>query len=98
MTGCIRSRVTITSEPPQAEVIWRGLPRGVTPITIPFKWYWYHDFTIEKEGYESLDVVERFRSPPWFLMPLDIFMEILPVPIPDHRLRHYVLKPTDEGS
>lgn len=92
-TGCIRSRVEITSEPSQAEVIWHGEPRGVTPITIPFIWYWHHDIVIEKPGYERLEVVERFRTPPWFLMPLDLFMEILPIPIPDHRTRHYVLTP-----
>lgn len=96
LTGCIRSRVTITSEPSQAEVVWRGEHRGVTPITIPFIWYWYQDFTIEKDGYEKMEVVERLRTPPWFLMPLDLFMEIIPIPIPDERERHYVLKKKEE--
>ncbi len=89
LAGCIRSRVTITSDPPQAEVTWLGEPRGVTPITIPIKWYWYYDFTLEKEGYEKIDRVEYFRTPPWFLMPLDIFAEIIPIPIRDSRERHF---------
>ena len=96
LSGCIRSRVVITSEPPQAEVVWRGEHRGVTPITIPFIWYWYQDFTLEKEGYEKMEVVERLRTPPWFLMPLDLFMEIVPIPIRDERERHYVLKKKEE--
>src|SRR5256885_962031 len=79
LSGCIRSRVMITSEPTGAEVVWRGKPYGATPITIPFIWYWYYDFTLEKPGYKPLDVVERFRTPPWFLMPLDLPMEMLPI-------------------
>lgn len=97
LTGCIRSRVTITSDPPQAEVTWQGDPRGVTPITIPFKYYWYYDFTLEKEGYEKMEVIERLRTPPWFLLPLDLFAEILPIPFSDHRERHYVLKKKDDS-
>ncbi|MBI3736380.1 PEGA domain-containing protein [Candidatus Sumerlaeota bacterium] len=96
LSGCIRSRVTITSEPPHAEVTWRGEPRGVTPITIPIKWYWYYDFTIEKDGYEKMERVERFRTPPWFLMPLDLFAEIIPIPMPDNRYRHYKLTKKQE--
>ena len=93
-SGCIRSRVHLTSEPAGAEVIWRGDPYGATPITIPFIWYWHYDFALEKPGYEKMEVVERFRTPPWFLMPLDLLMEVIPVPIPDNRYRHYVLEPT----
>ena len=96
--GCIRSRVKITSEPTGAEVIWRGRPYGPTPITIPIMWYWYYDFTLEKPGYRPLEVVERFRTPPWFLMPLDLPMEILPIPIPDTRNRHYVLQPAETSD
>lgn len=96
LTGCIRSRVILTSEPSGAEVIWRGQPYGATPVTIPFIWYWYYDIALEKPGYKRLEATERFRTPPWFLMPLDVFMEIIPVPIPDTRERHYVLQPSGE--
>lgn len=96
LTGCIRSRVNITSDPPGAEVLWRGQPYGATPITIPFIWYWHYDFTLEKPGYKRLEVMERFRTPPWFLMPLDLVMEAIPVPIPDTRNRHYVLEPAEK--
>ncbi len=95
-TGCIRSRARITTEPPAATVTWRGTLRGETPITIPFIWYWHHDFVIEKEGYETMEVDEFFRTPPWFLFPLDLFAEMLPIPIPDTRKRHYVLTPIPE--
>jgi hypothetical protein len=92
LTGCIRSRVAMTSEPSGAEVIWRGQYRGVTPIEIPIIWYWYYDYSVEKEGYVPIEKVERFRTPPWFLLPVDFFAEIIPFPFPDRRERHYVLE------
>jgi hypothetical protein len=91
--GCIRSRVEITSEPAAAEVSWRGKPYGATPITIPFIWYWHYDIALEKPGYQRLETDERLRTPPWFMLPLDLFMEAVPVPITDTRHRHYTLKP-----
>ena len=98
LTGCIRSRVTITSDPTGAEVIWRGKPYGATPVTIPFLWYWHYDIGLEKPGYKRLEVTERFRTPPWFLFPLDLLMEIIPVPIPDSRARNYVLEPVESSE
>ena len=92
LTGCIRSKVTISSEPAGAEVVFQGEHRGPTPIEIPIIWYWHYDVKVEKKGYESIEIIERFRTPPWFLMPLDLFMEVLPIPIPDKRERHYILK------
>lgn len=96
--GCIRSRVKIDSEPSGAEVIWRGQPYGATPITIPINWYWYYDIALEKPGYERLETIERFRTPPWLLMPMDLIMELIPVPITDTRRRHYVMTPLTEPA
>ena len=98
LSGCIRSRVLITSDPPEAEVTWHGEPRGVTPIEIPFIWYWYYDIEIEKEGYVPLATVERFSTPPWMIMPLDLLAELAPFPIRDKRERHYVLEKEVETS
>lgn len=96
LSGCIRSRVIITSDPPGAEVKFNNVPRGRTPITIPFIWYWYYDVELEKEGYEKIVTKERFRAPVWFYIPFDFFMEALPFPIYDTKYRHYVLTPKKE--
>jgi len=98
LSACIRSRVKISSDPPGAEVIWRGEPYGATPVTIPILWYWYYDFALEKPGYQRLEITERFRTPPWFLMPLDLVMELVPIPIPDTRERHYALTPATPSA
>ena len=92
-SGCIRSRVRITSEPPDATVYFQNMERGESPISVPFIWYWYYDIEMQKEGYEPLKTQEHFRTPPWFLFPLDFFAELIPIPIPDTRRRHYVLTP-----
>jgi hypothetical protein len=96
--GCIRSRILITSQPSGAEVYWHGEPYGTTPVNIPFAWYWHHDIALEKPGYNRLETIERLRTPPWFLMPTDLVMELIPVPIPDQRQRHYVLEPTEAAE
>ena len=96
-TACIRSRVSITSDPPDAEVTFLGEDRGETPVTIPIIWYWRYPIVIEKEGFETVEAEEHFRTPPWFLFPLDFFAELLPIPIPDTHRRHYVLKPQPES-
>jgi hypothetical protein len=92
--GCIRSRVVIHSEPEGTEVVWRGKPYGATPVTIPFIWYWHYDYSIQKPGYKTINIDDDyFRTPPWFLMPTDLFMELIPIPIHDTRTRNYVLEP-----
>lgn len=95
-TGCLRSRVVITSEPSDAEIVWRGEPYGATPVEIPFIWHWYYDYEISKPGYEKIEMIERFRTPPWALFPLDFILEVVPIPITDTRRRHYVLKPIED--
>ena len=91
--GCIRSRVVVTSEPTGADITVNGTYRGRTPITIPFGWYWYYDFEVDKEGYEPLKARERFRAPVWFYIPFDLIMEAIPLRIYDTKHRHYPLIP-----
>ncbi len=91
LAGCIRSRVVVTSDPPGADVTMNKVYRGRTPITIPFTWYWYYDFKIQKEGYREVIARERFRTPPWFIIPFDLIMEAMPFHINDVRYRHYSL-------
>ncbi len=94
--GCIRSRVIITSDPPQADVTFKNTYRGRTPLTIPIIWYWFYDVEVEKEGYERIVTQERFHAPVWFYMPFDLLMEALPFPIYDTKYRHYILTPVEE--
>ena len=60
-SGCIRSRVIITSNPSDADVTFNRAYRGRTPIEIPIIWYWFYEVKLEKEGHEPLETQERFR-------------------------------------
>jgi hypothetical protein len=53
---------------------------------------------LEKPGYKRLEATEHFRTPPWFLMPLDLFLEVLPIPLHDTRHRRYVLEPKQKAD
>jgi len=95
LAGCIRSRVVVTSDPVGAGVTVNDTYRGRTPITIPFGWYWFYDFKVEKEGYQSLESRERFHAPVWFYMPFDLIMEAMPFRIYDTKERYYALVPVE---
>ena len=100
-TGCIRSRLEITSEPPGADVRVERIDRGTTPASVDFIWYWHYEIELRKDGYELVRAVEHLRTPPWFIFPLDLLAELMPFDIPDVRKRHYVLPPlaaNDEGE
>lgn len=92
-TGCIRSKVLVTSEPPGAVVTMNGSNLGTTPTARPFAWYWFYDFEARKEGYETRSIRKRF-SPPFYMMPgPDFILELLPVNIHDTKRVHFVLEP-----
>jgi len=92
-TGCIRSIVRVNSEPSDARVTINYVERGRTPIEIPILWYWYYKIRVEKDGYEPVEVDERFYAPPWAVWPLDLLTEALPIPIKNTYRKDYVLKP-----
>ena len=94
-SGCIRSRVIVTSNPSGADVTINNVYRGRTPLIAPFGWYWYYDFVIEKEGYRKIRTQERFRAPFWAVMPLDLVMEAIPINFYDTKRRNYQLKPVE---
>jgi len=100
LTGCsdgsVRKMVTITSDPPCAKVWMNGVYRGETPVEIPINWNWFYDFKLEKEGYETYCIRERFYAPPQHVVPLDFFAEIQPFPSYEPQWRNYVLQPKHE--
>lgn len=98
-TGCvggIRSAVHIDSTPPGATVTVNYVERGRTPIEIPILWYWYYKIEVEKEGYKKIEKDERFYAPFYAAIPpLDLLVEIIPIPIKNTYYRTYVLEPEE---
>lgn len=95
LTGCVRSKVVVTSDPPGADVAMNGVRLGQTPVEQPFTWYWYYDFIATKDGYQPTGQRERFRAPVYLWPGLDLLMEAMPFYVKDTKKVHLVLQPQD---
>ena len=75
--GCVHRRLTIRSNPPGALVYVDDQEIGRTPVSTPFIYYGTRSVRLELDGYETLNVDQRFR-PPWYqIPPLDFVSENL---------------------
>ncbi|MCS6851743.1 MAG: PEGA domain-containing protein [Gemmataceae bacterium] len=94
MTGCVERRFVITTDPPGAVVYQNGQPIGATPADNHFVYYGDYEFTIVKDGYETLKVKQRIPAPWYQWIGLDFFSEnVIPWRIEDVRRFHYQLQP-----
>ncbi len=94
LAGCVERRYTIYSDPPGAVVYKSGQPLGATPVDDYFTYYGKYDFTLVKEGYETLRVEQDITTPWYEVFPLDFISEnLVPWPITDVRRFHYRLEP-----
>src|SRR4051812_14030889 len=87
VAGCVEHRMVITTEPYGAVVYdEKHLPIGATPADRPYTYYGVYEFTIVKDGYETMVVREDVR-PPWYeVFPLDFISEnVIPWTIRDVR-------------
>lgn len=92
--GCVERRFIVTTDPPEAIVAdWKGQPRSASPADMQFVYYGTYQFTIVKDGYETLVVKEKVKAPWYEWLGLDFVSEnLIPFTIKDVRHYHYVLK------
>lgn len=95
--ACVRSKVVITSSPPGADVTMNDVHLGRTPVEAPFTWYWYYDFVAVQEGHGAAYQRRRFKAPWYLVPPLDLAMEMVPVPVRDTRHVHLILEEDPAG-
>jgi len=93
--GCVERRFLITTDPPEAIVFdWKGQPRSGSPSDIPWVYNGTYQFTIMKDGYETLVVQEKVRAQWYEWVGVDFVSEnLIPFTIRDIRKYHYQLKP-----
>jgi hypothetical protein len=95
--GCVERRYLITSDPPGALVYRNGVPLGATPVDDYFVYYGEYEFTLVKEGYETLHAKVKIDAPWYQVPPLDFVSENLyPFKVRDVREGgpfHFVLPP-----
>jgi len=77
LMGCVERRFVIESDPPGALVLMNGQPIGATPVDGHFLYYGKYQFTLIKDGYETLQVDECFNAPWYQYFPLDFVSENL---------------------
>ena len=100
--GCVRRRMFIRAFPEGnsqlpisgAMVYVNKQPVGQTPVTCHFTHYGTMEFTIAKEGYETLTEYRKVRTP-WYQWPgIDFFSEVVwPQQITDTKQIDFQLRP-----
>lgn len=92
--GCVERRFTVFSEPAGALCYINGNYLGPTPADGYITYYGKQKFRLVKEGYETLDVVQKYPAP-WYDLPgIDFLTEnIWPFKIRDVRRFCYTMRP-----
>ncbi len=90
--------LTIDSDPAGGLVELNGQEMGRTPVSRNFTWYGVYDVTIRRSGYETLKTTAKVYAPFYEWIPLDLFAEILPIPLKDHHVISYELAPAPPAS
>ena len=92
--GCVHRSLTIRTDPPGALVYLNDELKGEAPVTFDFMWYGTHRVILKKDGFERIEESKRIRTPLYLWIPMDLVMELLPVPIRDDYTWAYELTPT----
>lgn len=87
ITGCVRRRMMVRTNPPGATVSVDNQVIGTSPAATPFVYYGTREFRIERDGYRT-ETIRRQFHPPWYEFPgLDFISETLwPGEIRDERI------------
>ncbi|MDX1965574.1 MAG: PEGA domain-containing protein [Planctomycetaceae bacterium] len=85
--------MTIVSDPPGALVMVEGREIGYTPVSLDFTYYGTREFTLVKDGYETLTVGQPVQKP-WYQQPVIEFFadNFTPGHVTDRHLFRYALQ------
>ncbi|GAB6164278.1 hypothetical protein JCM19992_02780 [Thermostilla marina] len=94
LTGCVRRRMLIRSNPPGAMVYVDDYQIGTTPVAHDFTYYGTRKIKLVKDGYQTLTVYQNIPAP-WYEVPgIDFFAEnLVPQTIYDRHTLEYQLTP-----
>lgn len=98
LTGCVRRKIVVNSNPPGARVYFDGEYKGNTPVEFPFKWYGGHRIRVEQQGYDDLVRIVEVRAPLHLKVPFDFFAELAPFPVEDRKEYHLDLENRPESE
>jgi len=94
LTGCVRRRMTVRSNPPGATVYLDDKEIGRTPFSTNFDFYGKREFRLVKDGYETKTVLLPVRAPWYQWFPLDFPSEVLlPGKLTDRKSYEFDMQP-----
>lgn len=94
LTGCMQRRLIVRSQPEGAFVTIDNQPIGYTPLKVPFTYYGSRDIQLEKDGFKTIKVRERVRSPWYQKVPFSLVSDnFAGHEIRDERLLDFELEP-----
>ncbi len=77
LSGCVRRRMTVRSNPPGARGYVDDRQIGITPFSTEFTYYGTRKIHLERDGMKSATVERKFHAP-WYQWPVvDFFAETL---------------------
>jgi len=95
--GCVERRLTLVTQPQGAVAYYNGEQIGQTPVTFSFTHYQAADLRFEKDGFDTLRLVQPLKVPAWQRFPLDIFSELLwPFTLRDEQAFAYTMEQTQD--
>ena len=93
--GCVERTLIIRSDPPGANLIVNGDPRGVAPVEIPFETYGVFEVVASLPRHQRLHTAVPVKAPWYEQIPIDFFAEnIWPFTVKDRHEVTLSLKPT----
>ena len=95
LTGCVERQFIIKTNPAGAIVYDNNVPfTGATPADKQFEFYGIHNFTVVKDGFQTLQVCQPVPRPWYQYFPFDFVAEnVVPWTIRDVRVFEYNLVP-----
>jgi hypothetical protein len=94
LTGCVRRRMTVRTNPPGATVYIDDQEIGSSPVSTSFVYYGTRKIHVVKDGYETETVMQRVKAP-WYQIPgIDFVAEnLVPREIRDERIVDIEMQP-----
>ena len=95
--GCVQRRMIIRSIPEGAFVMVDGQSVGSTPLSVPYTYYGTRDIKLERDGYKTINVQQRF-DPQWYqTFPVSLLSEnFAGREIRDERVLDFTMEPKSQ--
>ena len=95
--GCVQRRMIIRSIPEGAFVMVDGQSVGATPLSVPYTYSGTRDIKLERNGYKTINVQQRF-APLWYqTFPVSLISEnFAGREIRDERVLDFTMEPKSQ--